>query len=181
MKVRARKKRGCSPRQMLRRALSNPESKPWSVSTVTTGPEAVLASGGVARRAGHAVLLCPRLPQGGGGLCGSGWRRGGIQAIDAPMSGGPARAGRHLQHGLMVACDDAKCSRSTAGCWKRCQTKLFRISGRPGDGARTWACQQTFGRHRLVAAEALALAARLGAGRRAHSGRDRAVQWPELD
>ena len=85
----------------------------------------------------------------------------GVDAVDAPMSGGPARA-RDGSMSLMVACTDA--------VFERCQpllealsSKLFRISGRPGDGARTKLVNNLLAGINLVgAAEVLALANRMG-------------------
>lgn len=111
--------------------------------------------------AGHAVLLCPTLaPQAVEDFARRLAARG-IQALDAPMSGGPARALDGTMS-LMVACDDAVFAQHR---WllEALSGKLFRISGRPGDGARTKLVNNLLAGINLVgAAEALALAARLG-------------------
>jgi len=111
--------------------------------------------------AGHAVLLCPTLaPQAVEDFAHRLAARG-IQAIDAPMSGGPARA-LDGSMSLMVACDDAVFAQHR---WllEALSGKLFRIGGRPGDGARTKLVNNLLAGINLVgAAEALALAARLG-------------------
>jgi putative dehydrogenase len=84
-----------------------------------------------------------------------------MQAIDAPMSGGPARA-RDGTMSLMVACDDAVFAQHRRS-WTALSAKVFRISQRPGDGARTKLVNNLLAGINLVgAAEALALAARWG-------------------
>lgn len=85
----------------------------------------------------------------------------GIDCMDAPMSGGPARA-RDGSMSLMVACSEA--------VWQRRQTLLnalsrhvFRAGSRAGDGARTKLVNNLLAAVNLAgAAEALALAERLG-------------------
>jgi L-threonate 2-dehydrogenase len=85
----------------------------------------------------------------------------GIAAIDAPMSGGPQRA-RDGSMSLMVACSDEVFAR-----WQpllaQLSSRLFRVGTRPGDGARTKLVNNLLAAVNLAgAAEALALAARLG-------------------
>ena len=85
----------------------------------------------------------------------------GVHAIDAPMSGGPARA-RDGTMSLMVACADAvfEANRSLIAALSN---QVFRISQRPGDGARTKLINNLLAGINLVgAAEALALAERPG-------------------
>jgi hypothetical protein len=85
----------------------------------------------------------------------------GLQAIDAPMSGGPARA-RDGTMSLMVACADAVFSQHSA-LINTLSAKVFRISQQPGDGARTKLVNNLLAGINLVgAAEVLALAARMG-------------------
>jgi 3-hydroxyisobutyrate dehydrogenase len=101
------------------------------------------------------------------------------RAIDAPMSGGPARA-RDGRMSLMVACDDAVSTPARAD--RSLSRKVFRIGTRPGDGARTKLVNNLLAGINLAgAAEAHGAGAAPGAGPRAHAGRDRAVQRPELD
>jgi putative dehydrogenase len=65
---------------------------------------------------------------------------------------------------------------------KALSAKVFRISEKPGDGARTKLVNNLLAGINLVgAAEALALASRLGLDLATHPGRDRAVQRAELD
>ena len=85
----------------------------------------------------------------------------GIAAIDAPMSGGPQRA-RDGSMSLMVACSDADFARWQA-LLSQLSSRLFRVGTRPGDGARTKLVNNLLAAVNLAgAAEALALAARLG-------------------
>ena len=85
----------------------------------------------------------------------------GLQAIDAPMSGGPARA-RDGSMSLMVACADAVFE-AHRGLIEALANPVFRISERPGDGARTKLVNNLLAGINLVgAAEALAMAAALG-------------------
>jgi len=112
-------------------------------------------------RAGQAVLLCPTIgPQHVEDFA----RRlaeKGIQAIDAPMSGGPAKA-RDGTMSLMVACDDDAFERQRAVI-ELMSNKVFRIGKRPGDGARAKLVNNLLAGINLAgAAEALALAQRLG-------------------
>ena len=110
---------------------------------------------------GAAVMLCPtlgpadveRLAQRLHGL--------GLGCIDAPMSGGPARA-RDGQMSLMVACSDALWARFEP-LLQHLAARLFRIGQQPGDGARTKLVNNLLAAVNLAgAAEALALAIQLG-------------------
>jgi 3-hydroxyisobutyrate dehydrogenase len=85
----------------------------------------------------------------------------GVETIDAPMSGGPARA-RDGSMSLMVACASSvfDSRRELIGALSR---QVFRISERPGDGARTKLVNNLLAGINLAgAAEAMALAQRLG-------------------
>jgi putative dehydrogenase len=88
---------------------------------------------GLAR--GSAVLLCPTLAPQTVEDCAARLAVHGIDCIDAPMSGGPARA-RDGTMSLMVACADAVFEH-----WqpllRDLSTRLFRIGTTAGDGART--------------------------------------------
>ena len=110
---------------------------------------------------GHVLLLCPTLgPQDVEDIAHT-LARQGVDVVDAPMSGGPARA-REGRMSLMVA--------GAAHAVERVQPLLdaladpvFRISNLPGDGARTKLVNNLLAGINLVgAAEALALAHRLG-------------------
>jgi putative dehydrogenase len=112
-------------------------------------------------RAGQAVLLCPTIAPGDVEDFARRLQERGISAIDAPMSGGPARA-RDGSMSLMVACEDAVFERQRMVI-EVMSSKVFRISQRPGDGARTKLVNNLLAAINLAgAAEALAMATRLG-------------------
>jgi L-threonate 2-dehydrogenase len=111
--------------------------------------------------AGQAVLLCPTISPGDVERIAARLAERGIAAIDAPMSGGPARA-RDGSMSLMVACEEAVFGRHGA-LVAAMSSKVFRISGKPGDGARTKLVNNLLAGINLAgAAEALAMAHRLG-------------------
>ena len=114
-----------------------------------------------AMEAGRAVLLCPTIaPQDVEDIALRLAERE-IAAIDAPMSGGPARA-RDGSMSLMVACEDSVFE-SNRALVEALSRKVFRIGTRPGDGARTKLVNNLLAGINLVgAAEALALAQSLG-------------------
>ena len=107
------------------------------------------------------VLLCPTIAPEGVERLATALAERGLAAVDAPMSGGPARA-QDGTMSLMVATPDA--------VFRRCQplldtlsSRLFRIGERPGDGARTKLVNNLLAGINLAgAAEALALAQRIG-------------------
>jgi putative dehydrogenase len=110
---------------------------------------------------GSAVLLCPTVaPQDVERIAAELGERG-LAPIDAPMSGGPARA-RDGSMSLMVACADAVFDANRA-LLETLSSKLFRVGTKPGDGARTKLVNNLLAGINLAgAAEALALAERLG-------------------
>lgn len=111
--------------------------------------------------AGHIVVLCPTMAPDDVERIARELQALGVDMVDAPMSGGPARA-REGSMSLMVACAD--------GIFARCQpllkalsSKVFHISQRLGDGARTKLVNNLLAGINLVgAAEAMALAERMG-------------------
>jgi L-threonate 2-dehydrogenase len=110
---------------------------------------------------GQTVMLCPtQAPQDTermAALLGA----FGVGCIDAPMSGGPARA-RDGSMSLMVAAPASLLARHQA-LLERLSSKVFRISERPGDGARTKLVNNLLAGINLVgAAEVFALATRMG-------------------
>jgi L-threonate 2-dehydrogenase len=112
-------------------------------------------------RAGQSVLLCPTISP--TDVEGFARRLGelGVSAIDAPMSGGPARA-RDGSMSLMVACDDAAFERQRAVI-EIMSNKVFRVGSKPGDGARTKLVNNLLAGINLAgAAEAMAMARRMG-------------------
>jgi L-threonate 2-dehydrogenase len=126
-------------------------------NTVLFGPDGVAAN----VPAGHAVMLCPTMSPLDVEHIAAELAQRGIDTIDAPMSGGPARAADGSMS-LMVACEDAVFNKH-AWLLNDLSTKLFRISQRPGDGARTKLVNNLLAGINLVgAAEALALAHRMG-------------------
>ena len=124
----------------------------------------VLFGGGDAVDALHkgaAVMLCPTIAPEDTEQIAAQLARHGIDTIDAPMSGGPARA-RDGSMSLMVACAESvfETHRPLIEALSR---KVFRIGDRVGDGARTKLVNNLLAGINLVgAAEAMALAQRLG-------------------
>ena len=110
---------------------------------------------------GHIVVLCPTISPADVEAIASELGQRGVETVEAPMSGGPVRA-RDGSMSLMVACTDA--------VFARCQplldalsSKVFRISQRVGDGARTKLVNNLLAGINLVgAAEVMALADRMG-------------------
>jgi putative dehydrogenase len=110
---------------------------------------------------GQTVLLCPTIAPHDVEDFAQRLAERGIGAIDAPMSGGPARA-RDGSMSLMVACADAQFERQRL-LIEALSSKVFRISERPGDGARTKLVNNLLAGINLAgAAEAMALAQRMG-------------------
>ena len=125
--------------------------------------QVLFGSAGVASSVppGHTVLLCPTIAPLDVERFAAQLAQRGIHSIDAPMSGGPVRAAEGSMS-LMVACPDAVFERH-ARLLSDLSSKLFRISQRPGDGARTKLVNNLLAGINLVgAAEALALAQRMG-------------------
>ena len=107
------------------------------------------------------VLLCPTISPQDAERFAERLRDQGVCVIDAPMSGGPVRA-RDGTMSLMLAGDDAVFERQRA-LIDTLSSKAFRISARPGDGARIKLVNNLLAGINLVAAaEAIALAERLG-------------------
>ena len=85
----------------------------------------------------------------------------GVPCIDAPMSGGPARA-RDGTMSLMVACDEAVFAAHETAL-RELSSRLVWLGSRVGDGARTKLVNNLLaGANLAAAAEAMALAERLG-------------------
>lgn len=111
--------------------------------------------------AGQTVMLCPTIAPHDVERFAQHLSPLGVHTIDAPMSGGPARATEGTMS-LMVACPDAVFAQY-AQVLNVLSNQLFRISERVGDGARTKLVNNLLAGINLVgAAEALALAERLG-------------------
>ncbi len=110
---------------------------------------------------GHTVLLCPTIAPQEIESFAARLASLGVHTVDAPMSGGPARA-RDGSMSLMVACAQPVFE-AQAELLQALSNKLFRISERPGDGARTKLVNNLLAGINLVgAAEVLVLAERLG-------------------
>lgn len=110
---------------------------------------------------GHSVMLCPtQAPEDVESLALQ-LRPFGLHCIDAPMSGGPARA-RDGSMSLMVACPATVFERHR-GLIETLSSNVFRIGERIGDGTRTKLVNNLAAAINLVgAAEGLALAGRMG-------------------
>ncbi|MBC5765516.1 NAD(P)-dependent oxidoreductase [Ramlibacter sp. GTP1] len=110
---------------------------------------------------GQDVLLCPTISPGDVESIADELLRSGVSTLDAPMSGGPARA-RDGSMSLMVACDDTAYERQRA-LLEALSRNTFRVGTRPGDGARTKLVNNLLAGINLAgAAEVMALAQRMG-------------------
>lgn len=107
------------------------------------------------------VMLCPTISPEDVEACASALAVAGIACLDAPISGGPARA-RAGRMSLMLAGDPAVCE-AQAALLADLADPVFRVGARVGDGARTKLVNNLLaGIHLAGAAEVLALAQRLG-------------------
>ncbi|HYF19345.1 MAG TPA: NAD(P)-dependent oxidoreductase, partial [Ramlibacter sp.] len=124
---------------------------------VLFGPRGAAAS----LAAGTPVLLCPTIAPEDVERLGGRLAQAGLLPVDAPMSGGPARA-RDGTMSLMVACEDRAYQRAEP-LLGVLSARLFRVGSRLGDGARTKLVNNLLAGINLAGvAEALALAQRLG-------------------
>jgi L-threonate 2-dehydrogenase len=116
-----------------------------------------------AMRRTQAVLLCPTIAPADTVDFARRLAQRGVDTIDAPMSGGPARA-RDGTMSLMIACRNDVFQRQRK-LIESLSGRIFRISERPGDGAATKLVNNLLAGINLVgAAEAMVLAQRLGLG-----------------
>jgi len=127
--------------------------------------EVLSGAGGVCQRsggaAGHTVMLCPTIAPDDTERLAARLQAAGAGTIDAPMSGGPARAADGSMS-LMVACADALFETHRA-LIEALSSRLFRIGTRVGDGARTKLVNNLLAGINLVgAAEVLVIAQRMG-------------------
>lgn len=107
------------------------------------------------------VMLCPTIAPADVEHIAATLQSQGLGCIDAPMSGGPARV-RSGCMSLMVACQEHLYLRHL-GVLQHLASRLFHISARAGDGARTKLVNNLLAAVNLAAAsEALALATQLG-------------------
>ncbi|RYX90640.1 MAG: NAD(P)-dependent oxidoreductase [Comamonadaceae bacterium] len=110
---------------------------------------------------GSAVMLCPTISPGDVEALAARLAGRGLFTIDAPMSGGPARA-RDATMSLMVACPGELFARYRA-LLDALSAKVFHISATPGDGARTKLVNNLLAGINLAgAAEAMAMAESMG-------------------
>ena len=110
---------------------------------------------------GQVVMLCPTLAPGEVEDFARRLASLGVHTVDAPMSGGPARA-RAGSMSLMVACPEAVFERHRA-LFEALSSKVHRISERLGDGARTKLVNNLAAGINLVgAAEVMVMAQRMG-------------------
>ena len=133
--------------------------------------DVLFGDGGAAQSlaAGSAVMLCPTIAPQDTQEIAERLAGLGIDTIDAPMSGGPARA-RDGSMSLMVACA-ARVFDAHRALIEALSGKVFRVGERVGDGARTKLVNNLLAGINLVgAAEALALAQRMGLDLRATLG-----------
>jgi len=125
---------------------------------VLFGPSGLTSAG---KSRCRTVMLCPTISPESVESVAARLAQHGLAVIDAPMSGGPVRA-RDGSMSLMVACPDAVFD-AHRELVEVLSNKLFRISERPGDGARTKLVNNLLAGINLVgAAEVLALAQRMG-------------------
>ena len=114
-----------------------------------------------AMESGTTVMLCPTIAPGDTERIAARLAGHGVATIDAPMSGGPARA-RDGSMSLMVACPEPVFEAHRA-LIEALSSKVFRIGERVGDGARTKLVNNLLAGINLAgAAEAMALAQRMG-------------------
>ena len=116
---------------------------------------------GLDQGSARCVSLCPTISPADTERFAERLAEHGLKTIDAPMSGGPARA-RNGTMSLMVACADEVFDE-----WHTVlevlSDKIFRIGQRAGDGARTKLVNNLLAAINLAgAAEAMALAQKLG-------------------
>ena len=110
---------------------------------------------------GQLVLLCPTIAPEDTESLAQRLAERGLAVLDAPMSGGPARA-RDGSMSLMVAGAEDVYQRF-APLLTALSSRVFRISGRVGDGARTKLVNNLLAGINLVgAAEVLAMARAMG-------------------
>ncbi|GAB3186340.1 NAD(P)-dependent oxidoreductase [Hydrogenophaga aquatica] len=114
-----------------------------------------------AMRQGQAVLLCPTIAPRDAEAIAFELAAMGVETLDAPMSGGPARA-RDGSMSLMLGGPGELRHRHQA-LLDAMSSRQFVVGGRVGDGARTKLVNNLLAGINLVgAAEAIALAERLG-------------------
>ena len=110
---------------------------------------------------GSAVMLCPTLAPEDVEAFARRLAQFGLHAVDAPMSGGPVRA-LDGSMSLMVACASTVLERFQA-LFDALSSRVFHVSERVGDGARTKLVNNLAAAINLVgAAEVLVMAQKMG-------------------
>jgi L-threonate 2-dehydrogenase len=110
---------------------------------------------------GKSVMLCPTISPQDIESIAKRLLDLGIHVLDAPMSGGPTKA-RHGTMSLMLACDNAVFE-TYKDLIHTLSSRVFRISEKLGDGARTKLVNNLLAAINLAgAAEVLALSQRMG-------------------
>ena len=136
------------------------------IEAVLFGADGVVQAAPQARDASLAVLVCSTIAAQDTEDFARRLAPHGIDLLDAPISGGPARAGDGSMS-MMLAGAPALLARREPLLGDMA-ARRFPISARPGDAARTKLVNNLLAGVNLVAAaEALALGARLGLDRRA--------------
>ena len=133
------------------------------VVTAQQTNDVLFGAGGVANamKLGQSVVLCPTMAPHEVEDIALRLRPFGLFCIDAPMSGGPARA-RDGSMSLMVACGQAVFERNRR-LIEALSSRVFRIGERIGDGARTKLVDNLAAGINLVgASEVMAMASRMG-------------------
>ena len=127
------------------------------VNAVLEGPTGILGAIGSA----HTVILCPTLSPDDVQSTGVRIEAQGAAMIDAPMSGGPARAANGSMS-LMVACTEQVFAQH-ASLLQTLANPVFHVGHRLGDGARTKLVNNLLAAIHLVGvSEVLNLAQRVG-------------------
>jgi L-threonate 2-dehydrogenase len=109
----------------------------------------------------HTLLLCPTISPQDVERFAALLTKHGVRMIEAPMSGGPKRA-QDGSMSLMVACED-DLFKQHEPLLRDLSSKLFHVSQRIGDGARTKLVNNLLAAINLTgAAEAIAMAQKLG-------------------
>lgn len=128
---------------------------------VLFGAQGVVQGVSTSKLRGHTVLLCPTIAPADTERFAARLAEHGMACIDAPMSGGPARA-LAGNMSLMLAGPDALLQQHAA-LLQALSSQCFHVSQRVGDGARTKLVNNLLAGINLVgAAECLALAERMG-------------------
>ena len=115
----------------------------------------------LAIRSPVTVMMCSTIAPADSESVAASLAQHGIEMLDAPISGGPARA--HAGTLSMIASGSAAAFERCAPVIEATTSKCFRMSTKPGDGSRMKVVNNMLAAANLAAGcEAMALAARLG-------------------